>query len=468
MFYPILENRSRRYFCSFVYFCLILFIIPSCASNNDSPPLDRSAPTVKITSGESIITARSPFSIRITFNEEVFGFELEDITVTNGKASDLVEVAAGLVYVASITPTLDPANVSVLINTGVVYDAAGNNNTASALFSIRYDSSVLTLGISSSANSPTNTSPIPLRITFSERVAGFTLGDIVVVNGVAGNLQTADDTVFTLEITPDELGDVTVDVPANVVADALTGVKSNLAATPFTIWYGGEINGSITGLVIDSVSLAPLAGVSVFLEGTLFMATTDADGEFSFTEVPAGYYILTASHKDYLDNSADVEVFASPENSFEVELNPAVILSTVANTGWFSELYPLADAHGTFAEVAIETPVTIDFASLAFVKAEIVFSAGYHVTGAGRVNTYINDAQQVYASTTLSGWWVGNNAALGTFLGEYYATSPSTTYTVDVTDFIRNNPNSVYYFAVDNLELVDVRMQNIQLIIYYR
>jgi hypothetical protein len=198
------------------------------------------------------------------------------------------------------------------------------------------------------------------------------------------------------------------------------------------------------------------------------MATTDADGEFSFTEVPAGYYILTASHKDYLDNSADVVVFASPENSFEVELNPAVILSTVANTGWFSEIYPLADAHGTFAEVAIETPVTIDFAGLAFVKAEIVFSAGYHTFGASRVNTYINDAQQVYASTTLSGWWVGNNAVLGTLLGEYYATDPSSNYTVDVTDFIRNNPNSVYYFAVRNLGIVDVRMQNIQLIIFYR
>lgn len=83
---------------------------------------------------------------------------------------------------------------------------------------------------------------------------------------------------------------------------------------------------------------------------------------------------MRASHPDYLDYSFPVEISAGQIASVAVQLNPAVINSSVGNTGWFSQYYPLADANGEFAEVGLETPVNIDLVSLAFVKAEIRFT----------------------------------------------------------------------------------------------
>ena len=93
-----------------------------------------------------------------------------------------------------------------------------------------------TVVVSTTAPDPTNTSPIPVTITFSEAVSGFEITDLVVVNGNAGNFSGADD-VYTADITPTVTDDtVTVDVPADV-ANAVTGAKGNQAADQFSIVY---------------------------------------------------------------------------------------------------------------------------------------------------------------------------------------------------------------------------------------
>lgn len=227
----------------------------------------------------------------------------------------------------------------------------------------------------------------------------------------------------------------------------------------------GDVNGTIENLV----NLQKLSGVSVVLDGTSFSALTDANGAFAFAKVPAGLYTLKALHPDFLDYSFSVEVIAGQVANAQIQLNPAVIRSTEGNTGWFSTYFPLADASGEYGEVALETPVAIDFVSLAFVKAEVKFTAQFHTVGSARCRNYLASSQQVSAEQDMGGWWVGNTAAVGSYLGEFYATSePGTTYTVDVTDMIRSNPSSSYFMASRNLDFVDIKMTNIQLSIYYR
>ena len=151
------------------------------------------------------------------------------------------------------------------------------------------------------------------------------------------------------------------------------------------------------------------------------------------------------------------------------QLNPAVISSTVGNTGWFSQMYPLADAFGEFSEVSLETPVNIDFVSLAFVKAEVKFTGEFHAPGSARFQNFFASTQQVSAEADLGTWWVGNTCNSGSFLGDFYATpEPGTAYTVDVTELIRSNPSSTYFLASRNMDIVDIRMSAIQLTIYYR
>jgi len=228
-------------------------------------------------------------------------------------------------------------------------------------------------------------------------------------------------------------------------------------------------DGDINGRVENFVSAQILSGVTVSLDGTDFSAVTDDAGAFSFSKVPAGIYTLKAVHPDYLDYSLAVSVEAGQVAAVVVQINPAVINSSIANTGWFSKIYPFSDAKGEYAEVALETPVNIDFVSLAFVKAEMKFTAEYYATGSGRCLNYLSTTQQVSALADLGDWWAGNTAVTGTYLGEFYATTtPGTTYTVDVTEMIRSNPSSAYYMASRNIGLLNIRLTNIQLSVYYR
>ena len=227
--------------------------------------------------------------------------------------------------------------------------------------------------------------------------------------------------------------------------------------------------GEISGIVLDYVKKTPVSGLNVSISGSTSLTTTsDAAGAFQFKDLLAGIYTLTLSSADYLTKTVSVEVLAGQVAVVNAELNPAVIRSSVGNTGWFSQYYPLANAHGTYGEVALEAPVTIDFVSLAFIKAEVSFDSEYHGVGGSRFNTYLSSTQQVTIITNLGGWWVGNNALLGSLLGQFYATNPFTHNTVDVTDYVRTNPSAAYFLAAKNTNPVDIRLSNIQMAISYR
>ena len=97
------------------------------------PPLDGTAPTVTLSGPTDNVT--DAFTVTATFSENVVGFELVDITVTNGTASALVANDAPE-YTFTVTPELG-TTVSVSINAGVADDAAGNANTASNTLSVK-------------------------------------------------------------------------------------------------------------------------------------------------------------------------------------------------------------------------------------------------------------------------------------------------------------------------------------------
>ena len=77
-----------------------------------------------------------PFLITVTFSEPVTGFELQDLVVGNGSASELQGNQAS--YTATATPTASGA-VTVDIATGAAEDSAGNPSAAANEFSITAD-----------------------------------------------------------------------------------------------------------------------------------------------------------------------------------------------------------------------------------------------------------------------------------------------------------------------------------------
>ncbi|WP_035561916.1 beta strand repeat-containing protein [Hymenobacter sp. IS2118] len=127
-------------------------------------------------------------------------------------------------------------------------DAAGNVDATPATYSWTVDTTSPTALISSTATSPTSTSPIPVTVTFSEAVSGFVASDVVLDNGTLSGF-AGSGTTYTFNVTPAGNGAVTVNVPANVAIDANN--TGNSAATQFTIQYNAPItvavwNGSMS------------------------------------------------------------------------------------------------------------------------------------------------------------------------------------------------------------------------------
>ena len=96
---------------------------------------DTTSPTVVINSDASA-PVTGPFPIAIGFSDPVTGFELEDLVVGNGSASQLQGSQAS--YTATITPEAS-GTVTVDIAAGVAQDSAGNPSAAADQFSIVAD-----------------------------------------------------------------------------------------------------------------------------------------------------------------------------------------------------------------------------------------------------------------------------------------------------------------------------------------
>lgn len=85
--------------------------------------LDNTAPSVTIELPDT--EATGAFTATFTFSEDVTGFELADLIVANGVASDLSR--SGDTYTATITPQV-PGEVTITVAEGAVTDEAGLSN----------------------------------------------------------------------------------------------------------------------------------------------------------------------------------------------------------------------------------------------------------------------------------------------------------------------------------------------------
>ena len=77
-------------------------------------------------------------------------------------------------------------------------------------------------------------SPISLTATFSRPVSGFTVDDITVSNGAVDNF-AGSGAVYTFDVTPNAIGEVTVDISAGAAED--TGGNGNDGRTPIFLGH---------------------------------------------------------------------------------------------------------------------------------------------------------------------------------------------------------------------------------------
>jgi len=128
------------------------------------------------------------------------------------------------------------------VGTQILYvcfrDAAGNESQAQT--SIWYDNVRATVGLLSEVTQTIHTDPIPVTITFDEKIVNFNASDIDVINGQLANFsfQPDDDgfaSIFTMTVQPMNQGQVTLYVPENVANDLAQ--NGNLPSETLTILY---------------------------------------------------------------------------------------------------------------------------------------------------------------------------------------------------------------------------------------
>jgi hypothetical protein len=203
---------------------------------SDTIILDTQAPTVTLSSTAAEPTNISPIPVKISFSEDVTGFDENDIVVGNGTIVTGSFNGSGASYTVDIIPSGQGA-VTVNIGAGVCADAAGNDNAKASQLSRTYDNVAPTVMLSSTASNPTNVSPIPVTISFNELVTGFDVSDIVVGNGTTDSFSGAGAN-YAVDILPSTQGAITVDIPGRAAQDAAG--NGNTAATQLILIYDTE------------------------------------------------------------------------------------------------------------------------------------------------------------------------------------------------------------------------------------
>ena len=130
---------------------------------------------------------------------------------------------------------------------------------------------------------------------------------------------------------------------------------------------------TITGVVLDYGTRAPVAEAEVRLAGLPFGELTDSAGRFGFEGVPPGRQIIETSRLGYASRVDSLTVFSNEALGLEVVLsNEAIVMDPIVVTGRRSGVAALAGVTPgarfdglTAAQVDSVAPLVFDFAGLA-------------------------------------------------------------------------------------------------------
>ncbi|MEQ9299361.1 MAG: Ig-like domain-containing protein [Cyclobacteriaceae bacterium] len=278
---------------------------------------DNIVPTVTITTTADSPT-NSSFTVFIVFSEAVQGFDAADIVVSNANKSDFT-VDNALEYSVLITPVTD-GTVTVDIPSATAIDLAGNDNTASKQISLTYDTTAPTLEITDAPGTANSTASFNITVQFDEAVEDFVEGDLLVTNGGKSDFQSVDSDTYTVDITPNGNGNMTLNVDAGVAADLAT--NPNIAASEVTIIYDD---------IAPSVTLTTLAANPTNVSFEVIIQFSEAVTGFTVDDLD-----ITNGSEGALNtvNASEYRTTVTPSTDGEVTIElPADAAFDIADNG---------------------------------------------------------------------------------------------------------------------------------------
>ncbi|KPA19761.1 conserved hypothetical protein, secreted [Candidatus Magnetomorum sp. HK-1] len=209
------------------------------ASQSFSRTYDSVQPTVALAStiqkGET--TEISPIPFTVTFSESVENFQSDDIALQNATVGNFSGTSSVFQFNAfPVMPSgLTQVEISVNINANSATDLAGNNNTASEVFSLTYTTERPTVSMNAEKSKSITPQAIDLTFVFSRPVVGFNVADITVLNGsilLVSEIDGSDGytATYLYKLTPDGQKDVHVSIAENA-AQTASGYTNTASAT---------------------------------------------------------------------------------------------------------------------------------------------------------------------------------------------------------------------------------------------
>jgi len=389
------------------------------------PNMDISSTTFGVTSGST--TNNSTIALTFTSSKPTNNFLVGDISFNRGTLTDLSGIGTeGTVYTATFTPNGQGAH-TIYVPVDAYIDSAGNNNTASNIFTWSYDSNSPTMDISSTTlgvtrGSTTKTTPIDLLFTSSEATTNFALEDISVANGTLSNFVRISDTVYTARFAPTSPGPVacTIDVAAGAYTDAATNL--NNLATQFAFTFDSVVPtmtitssaGVTSGSTIDNPTIAltftsskatnnfVVGDISV-TNGTLsaFASSSPTVYTATFTPTRQGLCTIGVASSVYTDSAGNNNAAA---NTFSVSYIPKFAAFNDANNLEQTYITGFLDVSGT---------INHRTGDLNVMDGNLIVSSGNVSLNNGNLyvggNGVLNSNLAVSESTTLGRLSVSNN-----------------------------------------------------------
>ncbi len=252
--------------------------------------------------------------------------------------------------------------------------------------------------------------------------------------------------------------------------------------------------GAIVGFFESQGNMAPSYNAVFFRNDGKICIHDAGEADIELQSYNSGqWYVVTVSI-DFTNNSMDVyidgdkifsgqprstkdhcQTFALATNNFSTTgtavcyfdnvaiLNNFIQTSDVVSTmggiwafaydWWWSKQ---RNRDGRYAETKLIVPTSISHQDRISLSLWNWYS---QASGSAHCKVYLSTQQQVTPTNNnhnLFTWWVGNQANLGTLVGEYDAVNTATEKHIDITDFITANNSEEYYVAIENQGHADV------------
>ncbi|WP_394128932.1 beta strand repeat-containing protein, partial [Shewanella maritima] len=208
--------------------------------------VDTLAPSVALSTASNSVN--SDFIVDIQFSEDVSGFDVSDITVSNASLSNFQTIDAKN-YQVTVSASGD-VSISLAVPADKSTDAAGNNNLTSNSLNIDFDALKPTVSITGPGG--TVASPFTVQIDFSEDISGFDISDISTINAGLSSFTQLSNSSYTVLVTPIIQSSVSLDIVADVAVDGFS--NGNEAAATYSVLYDFNDAPVISGSPATSVN----------------------------------------------------------------------------------------------------------------------------------------------------------------------------------------------------------------------